>query len=275
MHLERQDAGVSTAVQAVGLSAVARRSRAEAGFALAALLVAIAVLSVMLLVALPTWRHQVQREKEAELVFRGEQYARAIGLYQRKLAGAFPPSLDALVEQKFLRKRYKDPITGDDFEPVFAGSAAGMSAMTSALEEMRAGVQEMRVLADSVSVQPGGGSVTLQGRVQVQSGNGRVTASFQSPRAGQPGPGTPSPGGRGVAGPGAATGIVGVRSKSTAQSIRLYNGRDRYDQWVFVYMAVQQQQGLQPGQTATPGRGSTTAPGRGGTPAPGRGRGPF
>jgi len=93
---------------------------------MAALLVALAILSVMLLVALPTWRHQAQREKEAELIFRGEQYARAIGLYQRKLAGALPPSIDILVEQKFLRKKYKDPITGDDFQPVFANSAAGM-----------------------------------------------------------------------------------------------------------------------------------------------------
>src|SRR5688500_17111252 len=109
MHLEGQDAP---------------RSSAEShGFAMAALLVAIAVLSVVMLVALPTWSHLAQREKEAELVFRGEQYARAIGLYQRKLAGTFPPSLDVLVEQKFLRKKYKDPITGDDFVPVYAGTA--------------------------------------------------------------------------------------------------------------------------------------------------------
>ena len=251
MYLEGQAGRVSATI-----------TRAQQGFALAALLVAIAVLSVMLLVALPTWRHQVQREKEAELVFRGEQYARAIGLYQRKLAGAFPPSLDALVEQKFLRKRYKDPITGDDFEPVFANSAAGVSALS-------AQPGGMQVTADSVSTQtsvgPGGRSTqtfTFQGNVQAQSGSGRST--FQSPRGGQPAPGPPPPGG-GLGGRGAATGIVGVRSKSTAQSIRLYNGRDRYDQWIFVYMAVQpqQQQQAPQGRPQGPGRGgATTVPGR-------------
>ena len=45
---------------------------------MAALLVSLAVMSVLMSAALPAWRHQAQREKEAELVFRGEQYVRAI-----------------------------------------------------------------------------------------------------------------------------------------------------------------------------------------------------
>ena len=40
-------------------------------------------MAVALSVALPAWRTMTQREKEAELVFRGEQYARAIALFQR------------------------------------------------------------------------------------------------------------------------------------------------------------------------------------------------
>ena len=259
MYLEGQATGGSTAVEGgVGLPAVAPRRCAEAGFALAALLVAIAILSVFLLVTLPTWRHQVQREKEAELVFRGEQYARAIGLYQRKLAGAFPPSLDALVEQKFLRKRYKDPISGDDFEPVFANSAAGLSALGGGQQTQGRGqAQGQSTVGVEITSEPGG--------------RGRATMTFQSPRGGQSGPGAPAPtapSGPGGRGGGAATGIVGVRSKSTAQSIRLYNGRDHYDQWIFVYMAQQPQQPQQPqGRPQGPGRGgASTTPGR---------RGPF
>ena len=68
--------------------------------------------------AMPVWRQMAQREKEEELVFRGQQYARAIGLFQRKYANAFPPSIDVLVEQRFIRKKFKDPITGKDFLPV-------------------------------------------------------------------------------------------------------------------------------------------------------------
>ena len=45
---------------------------------MAALLVALAVMSLMLSMALPVWHHAAQREREAELIFRGEQYARAI-----------------------------------------------------------------------------------------------------------------------------------------------------------------------------------------------------
>src|ERR1700740_3339678 len=85
---------------------------------MAALLVALTVMSVMAAVAMPVWRQASQREKEEELIFRGKQYARAIGLFQRKYANTAPPTIDVLVEQRFLRKKYKDPITNDDFVPV-------------------------------------------------------------------------------------------------------------------------------------------------------------
>src|SRR6476659_5813871 len=66
------------------------------------------------------------REKEEELIFRGKQYARAIGLFQRKFANTPPPSIDVLVEQRFLRKKYKDPITNADFQPLYANAQAGV-----------------------------------------------------------------------------------------------------------------------------------------------------
>ncbi|MCU0252314.1 MAG: type II secretion system GspH family protein, partial [Vicinamibacterales bacterium] len=56
--------------------------RGERGYAMAALLVTLAVMSVILGMAMPVWRTVVQREKEEELIFRGRQYARAIQLYQ-------------------------------------------------------------------------------------------------------------------------------------------------------------------------------------------------
>src|SRR5688572_24779430 len=65
----------------------------QRGYALAAVLVGIALLSVVMMAMLPAWRQQVRREKEAELVFRGEQYARALYLYQRKFPGAYPPNV--------------------------------------------------------------------------------------------------------------------------------------------------------------------------------------
>src|SRR5688572_25239708 len=88
-----------------------------------ALLVAMSIMAVMMTVAMPVWKHQVQREKEEELIFRGKQYMKAIELYGRKYANTQPPSVDALVEQRFLRKKFKDPITNQDFEVVRANQA--------------------------------------------------------------------------------------------------------------------------------------------------------
>ena len=71
---------------------------------------------------LPVWGTVVKREREAELIFRGEQYARAIGLYQRKYANAYPRSIDALLNERFLRKKYMDPMTSDgQFKLIFEG----------------------------------------------------------------------------------------------------------------------------------------------------------
>src|SRR6476620_2385346 len=106
-----------------------KRDSDERGYAMAALLVSLAVLMVLMSVAMPVWRTRAKREKEAELIFRGEQYARAINLYTRKMGpGNFPPSIDVLVQQRFLRKNYKDPMTPDgEFEIITAASAAGQS----------------------------------------------------------------------------------------------------------------------------------------------------
>src|SRR6202790_2144233 len=94
------------------------------GYAMVVLLISLSIMAIMMTVVMPVWRQTAQREKETELVFRGEQYARAINLLQRKSVGALPPSIDFLVEQKFLRKKFKDPITNDDFAVVLLSVAA-------------------------------------------------------------------------------------------------------------------------------------------------------
>jgi type II secretory pathway pseudopilin PulG len=80
---------------------------------MAMLLVAMGVMAVVWTTALPTWSQLAKREKEEELIFRGNQYARAIGLFQRKYANQSPPTIDVLLEQKFLRRKYKDPMVPD------------------------------------------------------------------------------------------------------------------------------------------------------------------
>ena len=43
-----------------------------------ALLVGMAILAIFMSMAMPVWRQANQREKEAELIWRGQQYDRAI-----------------------------------------------------------------------------------------------------------------------------------------------------------------------------------------------------
>jgi len=95
---------------------------AETGYAMAALLVMLAVGSVLMSVAMPVWRHDNQREKEAELLFRGNQYVRAIRLYSMRTGGQLPPSIDVLVTGRYIRQKFKDPITNGDFDIIPAGS---------------------------------------------------------------------------------------------------------------------------------------------------------
>jgi type II secretory pathway pseudopilin PulG len=147
------------------------------GYAMVALLVAMSIMAVMLGLALPVWQTAIRREREAELVFRGEQYVQAIRLFQRRYAGTFPPDVDVLVKQRFLRRRYQDPITGRDFQPVYAGT-------------------------------------------KTTTGDARGVGAL---------PPT-SFSGRG--------GIIGVVSRSTEASLRLYNGRGRYNEWSFVATAA-------------------------------------
>ncbi|MCK7482386.1 MAG: hypothetical protein M0C28_38645 [Candidatus Moduliflexus flocculans] len=54
------------------------------------LAMAVLVISLGLLIALPVWQTEVQREKEEELIFRGRQYAEAVRLYVQKNPGKLP-----------------------------------------------------------------------------------------------------------------------------------------------------------------------------------------
>ncbi len=83
------------------------------GYSLLILTLAVFVLAVGLLIAVPVWQTQIQREKEEELIFRGLQFVEAVRLYQAKNPGTFPKSLEELVRKRFLRRPYKDPMTED------------------------------------------------------------------------------------------------------------------------------------------------------------------
>lgn len=207
----------------------------QRGYAMAALLVGLSVMAVLMTVALPVWSHAVRREKEEELIWRGNQYMRAIGLFQRKFANTFPPSVDVLVEQRFLRKKYKDPITNDDFQLL---PATGGLALAPG-QGQTGGVQR-----------PGQTATMTPGQAPT---NSRPESSLQVRPQMQ---GT----GMGATQGNMSLGIGGVVSKSKETSIKIYNGRQKYNEWAFFYMQTTQMPG---------GRGGVQAPGGIGSPFPG------
>ena len=185
---------------------------------MAALLVGMSVAAVLMTVAMPTWKQMVRREKEAELVFRGQQYVRAIGLFQKRSGpGVLPPNVDVLVSGRFLRKKFKDPITNQDFDLLSATQAAGSPA-------------------------PGQSGAGGQSTTRAPQGTGSVIGAQTSAQAG----------GRGAVG-----GIMGVASKSKEASLRLFNGRTHYNEWQFVYVQqTQAPAGGAQGRGANPPGGS-------------------
>ena len=225
---------------------------ADHGYAMAALLIGMSVAAVLMTAVMPVWKQATRRERESELIFRGQQYVRAIGLFQKKSGpGVLPPNLDVLISGRFLRKKFKDPITNQDFDLLSPTNAAG----TAAPGQTPPGA--------SPAQQPVGG----RGGVQT---SGAVVGG--QPAGGAQAAGIPVQAGRG----GATGGIIGVVSKSKDASIRLYNGRTHYNEWQFIFVQQAQaggagagQPGGVPGQPGAAGRGS--APQRGGPPATGPG----
>ena len=175
------------------------------------------ILSSMLL---PVWNQAAKREREAELIFRGEQYARAVELYQRRYVGANPPDFETMVEQRFLRQMYADPMTEDgEFQVVY------FSQMTEVRGE------------PSTADRPGESTSDT-------TGGARVVEPIRF-------------------GDGQEGGVVGVVSRSDDESLRLYNDREKYNEWAFVYAtsatdagAVAGAGGIQPTRRGPGGAGS-------------------
>jgi hypothetical protein len=231
---------------------------------MAALLAVLAIWAVVWLMAVPVWKQAVQREKEEELIWRAGQYARAVALYQRKYANAFPPNVDVLMREKFLRKKYKDPITKGDFRllsPVELQTMPGMTTTTPGIPGRTGpgGAGQPRLPGSTTGVP----STGLSGGNVPGPPEGPPTSFGSSPRPSAFGPNAPNAPGSGPAG-----GIAAAVSKSTAQSIKVFKNRRQYNQWIVTVQDVMPRGGvgIQPGQTGQPGQ---VNPGTGAPGAPG------
>jgi type II secretory pathway pseudopilin PulG len=99
----------------------------EAGYTLAIFVMIIAIMAIMMAAAVEIVSFQAQREKEAELIFRGQQYVEGIRLFQKKY-GRYPMRMKELweAEPRVLRRKWEDPITGsENWGVIFQGQEGG------------------------------------------------------------------------------------------------------------------------------------------------------
>src|SRR3989475_5963095 len=104
-----------------------RLCQEERGVTYLFVMLAVALIGISVTVAAKQWKAVVQREKEADLLARGIEVQTALAVYSaqqkkgRVVPGEiYPLTLEELTKQPkpVLRKAYKDPMTGNDWEYV-------------------------------------------------------------------------------------------------------------------------------------------------------------
>lgn len=90
--------------------------RGERGHLLVLLMVGLTVMLIMMTAAAQSVTFQMRREREKELIFRGEQYVKALDAFRKASGGAFPiGDLKVLAKKniggiRFIRRMYKNPM---------------------------------------------------------------------------------------------------------------------------------------------------------------------
>ena len=97
---------------------------AQSGFTYLFVLMLIALIGMGLVAAGTLWSTESQRDREADLLFIGDQYRQAIRSYYElePAQPRLPQSIDELLEDnrrpnvvRHLRRAYRDPFTGEAF----------------------------------------------------------------------------------------------------------------------------------------------------------------
>jgi type II secretory pathway pseudopilin PulG len=183
-----------------GLRFVTRRL--ERGYVLLTMSLFLMLLALAAMTAAPDIAFQIRREREEELIHRGVEYSLAIRRFSKK-TGKFPTRLEDLQDTyglRFIRKLYKDPMTGKDFRLLHASD-----------------IRPNEGVVNLNPPKPGetGQSGNQPDLNQQQSLRGKNWVTADRDHSGQV--------------------IYGVASTSHERSIREFNHKDHYDEWLFFY----------------------------------------
>lgn len=108
------DAVSESSPEAPTTSPARRTMSKRRAYNLVVLSISVMLLNIWVASVLPLWSHQIKRDKEAELIFRGLQYAEAIRLFQLR-NNRLPTKLEELikVEPRSIRKLWENPMRED------------------------------------------------------------------------------------------------------------------------------------------------------------------
>lgn len=226
-----------------------------------ALLMAVFFAAVMLITAgaaMQSVLTEGRRQQEEDLIWRGNQYARAVKLFYRK-NGRFPTSLEELTKPqnnvRFLRRAYPDPMNTEDgsWRLIYVapnGQLIGSVSRANAL-----------IGLPQAAGGPGRPAVPAAGSGAPAQGTGGAATGTPQPASTQSGPTIGTPG----SGPLIGGNIIGVGSKVPKLAIMVYNGSQVYREWEFIWDPTRDAiQSGQPGAGAPqPGTPAGQPPGGG------------
>ncbi len=253
----------------------------EEGYVLLTLLLMVTLLIVAATAVVPSISFEIRRDREEEMIHRGVQYSRAIRIYYKKF-GRYPAKIEDLESTnnlRFLRKRYKDPVTGQDFKLLHYGEvkmtfsapltgAANLNGATGGNGTSVFGQSQPSGAFGGPAANFGGQSGTLggpggfgaaarpgsspdaaantdQNQPNQPADSSSDSSSTSSSSSASPGQGQGTNSGNGFSG--ATFGgmpVVGVVSTSKKDGIREFNHKKKYSEWQFIYDPATDRGGL-------------------------------
>jgi type II secretory pathway pseudopilin PulG len=217
-------------------TAVWQRSGQQGGYVLLGLLLIMALLVITAAIIVPTIAFDIKRDREEELIHRGVQYSRAIRAYAKR-TGRFPTQMQDLRDPngvKFLRKIYKDPITGRDFKLLHMTDISALAAKSNPSLNQSTG-DTSATPGDTTSVASPDSNANSLGDAATQPGTGTQPAApftvngdvNTNSFAARPAPNSTDVPSNLL--------IFGVASTSKDPSIREFNHKNHYNDWLFFY----------------------------------------
>lgn len=237
----------------------------EQGYILLTLLLIVSLMIIATAVIVPSIAFEIRREREMELVHRGVQYTRAIRLFSKR-NGRYPSRPEELLGQadvRYIRKLYKDPITGKDFRLLHLGDIQpgttpnGLGTPVGASADATDQSGQSSSQASAQSSDQDSQSQLSQGQDGDASGNspatpppppdpsqgpvanfGQSNARYASQPGGASGFGTAASALSSAPssdGPQPGLLIFGVASTSKAKTIRSFDHKEHYNEWWFFY----------------------------------------